>query len=133
MVPVEWVAGFVEGEGSFTSHANYNHTTRNGDPIYYRTYVPTFQVAQKEAQPLYLIAEFFATKGVRGKVVHRNNNTGGAHEYRVIGAKNCLLVASILYDHMYSDRKRRQLEDWVQTIMLWQRGGTRVDAKGEYR
>ena len=126
MVPVEWVAGFVEGEGTFTKHANYNHTTRNGVPIYYRTFVPTFQVSQKEAQPLDLIASFFAEKGVRGKVVFRTNASGGAHEYRVIGAKNCLLVASSLYDHMHSERKKLQLRDWVTEIMCRQREGTKV-------
>jgi len=127
VVPVEWVAGFVEGEGTFTRHAHWNHTTKDGQTVYYRTYVPTFQVSQKEEQPLLLIAEFFTSQGVRGRTWHRNNQYGGAYEYRSLGAKNCLRIAETLYDHMHSDRKKTQLETWIRTILLYQRVGTRVD------
>lgn len=116
MIPVEWVAGFVEGEGTFTMHGHYNNTTRKGQKVYYKTVVPTFQVSQKERQPLDLIERFFTPKGVRGRVWHRNNRWGGAFEYRVLGRKNCELVASILRPHMHSDRKRGQLDQWLLDI-----------------
>jgi hypothetical protein len=116
LVPVEWMAGFVEGEGTFTMHSHQNHTTVKGERWYYKTVVPTFQVAQKERQPLDLIEAFFTSHGVRGKVSFRTNPHGGAHEYRSLGRYNCELIASILMDHMHSDRKIGQMMQWLQNI-----------------
>jgi hypothetical protein len=114
LVPVAWVAGFVEGEGTFTCHQHHNNTTRGGKRVYYASYVPTFQVSQKERQPLDLIASFFESKGVRGRVWFRSNKYGGAFEYRSLGLKNGKIIFEVLQPHMHSLRKLAQMQKWIE-------------------
>ncbi len=109
MLPVEWIAGFSEGEATWTIHQHWNHTTKAGEPVYYKIPMLTFQVSQKERQPLDLIEVFFTFYGVKGKVYIRNNNHGGAFEYRTVGCANVHKVSRLLAPHMHSERKIKQM------------------------
>lgn len=108
LVPVEWIAGFAEGEGTWTIHSHWNHTTVKGEFAYYKIPMLTFQVSQKERQPLDLIASFFADKDIVGKVYERKSGLG-SFEWRTVGCANVHKVSKLLEPYMFSNRKRAQM------------------------
>jgi hypothetical protein len=120
---LDWIAGFTEGEGTFTFHQHYNNTTVNGERVYYFNPMPTFQISQKHREVLDEICAYFEEKGIHGKVYHRNYTKGngeGAWEYRVVGKDNCLKVAKLLTPFMHVPHKIKQAEGWIRKILMIQ-------------
>lgn len=90
-LPVEWVAGFVEGEGYFGWNGSGYRMT----------------VSQKETQPLELIQQFFLSHGIESRIYQHKKTL--CHTLYVSGRVRCRKIRDLLLPHMHSERKRAQL------------------------
>jgi len=120
---LDWIVGFAEGEGTFV-HCVGNAQSWKKHPI--------FAISQKEAQPLYLIAEALKAYGIHGKV-YDYEESSGASKYVVSNVQGCRRVAELFHPLMHSERKKKQLEDWLMQIVLWEREGQTPLPNGQQR
>ena len=124
MLRDDWVVGFTEGEGTFTVHAHWNHTTRDGVSVRYKIDSPTFQVSQKLREVCDGFREFFGF----GRVDYRANSD--SWEYRVIGYKNCRKVALFFEGRLVLQKRREQFNSWCEQHNLLD--DSRFDSQGRY-
>jgi hypothetical protein len=98
----DWVAGFVEGEGTFS-----------GSMRAYDYFQPNFSVYQKDRIVLELVQAFFQANGIEGKIYLGTNN---CHTYNVSGKARCRKVYELLRPHMHAPVKIAQAEAWYEKI-----------------
>ena len=124
MLNADWVVGFTEGEGTFTVHAHWNHTTRDGMTVQYRIDSPTFQVAQKGREVCDLLVEFFGF----GFVNYRAQSD--SWEYRVIGYEKCRRIALFFRGRLVLEKRRLQFDKWCTMGLL---DDSKFDSNGRYK
>ena len=88
----DWLIGFIEAEGSFTSMGN-------------NTY-PEFSISQDEKEILDRIQEFFGC----GKVAKTGNKV--AWQLRITGRDDCQKVRMFCEGKLQLEKRRIQFEDW---------------------
>src|SRR5215469_15661162 len=103
MITIEWLAGFAEGEGCWTVHQHYNHTSKNGQRVYYKQMMLTFSIGQKERQVLDLIPPLLEAHGVHSKVYPKAQHY--AYELRVVGCANVHKLTELVLPYMHSQKK----------------------------
>ena len=90
-----WLAGFVDGEGTFATKMN--------DPNYTNGFL-TFIVAQKEKAIMNKIYKYLN--------FGRLKSTKKIWYFRVNGYAKCKFIYDILYDKIATNNKKRQLKIW---------------------
>jgi len=101
----EWIAGFIDGEGSF-SRSSYE--TKAG-----KVYYPTFSVEQADEGILNQIQAFFGAGTVTKR--KKNENSLGkldTWEFRLSYAK-CEYVANLMRKYGANGRGKEKFEKWV--------------------
>lgn len=86
-ISVEWIAGFIEGEGYF-GHGSTNGCIR-------------ISVAQMDRTPLDEIDQFFTALGVKGRVYFHKNTGRGIYMYQT----------QTLLPHLRTPKKLAQIEE----------------------
>lgn len=122
-ITLDWLIGFTEGEGCFTSLGKYNNTTLNGKRWYYRRFQPQFLIAQKGRQVLDDIVIFLkkydivANVWLKKNYQHKEDERYQNHELRVCGFKNCKKIIKLFNNNLRVDYKRKQFEKWKREIL----------------
>ena len=100
---LDWVMGFIEGEGCFT------HSRKN---TYYQSF--SLIISQKERESLDRINEFF---GGWGHVKLLPNKTGGCHN--LIFNRHTLLrdLALIIAPKFRTKKKKKQFDEWYNLLI----------------
>jgi hypothetical protein len=114
-INLDWLVGFIEGEGCFTCLSKFNNTTFQGKRWYYKKYQPQFLIAQKGRQVLDKIVKFLSKYKVKARVWLKQTGKDN-YELRVCGYDNCLKIINLLEGRFQVDYKREQFEKWKLKI-----------------
>jgi hypothetical protein len=118
---ISYVAGFIEGEGSFCA-------VRNG------TY-PRLQVGQNNRVPLDEIAKFLQELGIKATVYSSRNNGWNTDLFFTLvisGKKHCRALYTLLLPEMHHPGKIAQMKerwtctqrpDYSRSVQYWIRTG----------
>lgn len=104
----DWVIGFVEGEGCFTSSADSRVNIRS----------PRFAVYQKEKEILERIRAFFGFGSVCKRFT-RHPTTGKKNEgwtYKVDAYGEILRLRDFFEGRLQSGAKKKQFEEWKKIV-----------------
>jgi len=106
MLDVQWAAGFIEGEGSFSGSWRPKPNNRE----YFQ---PTFCVAQKDRQIIDELVELFEVHQIRVYVTF----SGSVWRLIVNNFISCMNVYNLLRPYMHVQYKINQIELWRENLM----------------
>ncbi len=110
---IQWIVGFVDGEGNFHISINRNMEVTHGIQV-----KPEFSVVQHErdVQVLYALKKYFQC----GKV---DRNHGERYAFRVRGQKNLRdRILPFFERHKLKTKKRIDFEKFRDVILMMERG-----------
>lgn len=107
---LDWVVGFVEGEGCFT---HMRQTPKSNSKLRECKVYPSFSVSQKDRPILDQLKAFF---GFGSVCLHRGKYP--THLFSVGGHKRCSLVASVVNNRLRVPYKREQFYSWCRRFQL---------------
>lgn len=109
-IKTDWIIGFWEGDGSFSSFEN-QRTTPTTPPVRY----PQARLNQSEYEILEKTRLFFNDLGITGKVVPDLGNpraTRPHYQYAVSGQESFILLANLFNGRLKSTLKQEQFREW---------------------
>ena len=109
---VQWVVGFVDGEGCFHVAINKNETTKSGIQIQ-----PEFSVVQhqRDIQILYALKKYFQCGQVR-------QNHGERYMFRVRGHANLRdRILPFFEKHKLKTKKRIDFEKFREVVRMMEK------------
>ena len=105
---LDWIAGFIEGEGGFSCSVN-----KRGSIL------TELHIAQNSPEMLLAIQDFFNERGISGKVYPVAKDSTGVptcYVYKIFRQHHFLVAAKLLTPHLRSTSKRVQLGLALETL-----------------
>lgn len=100
MLPIEWVAGFIEGEGSFTG----SQRTKN----YFQ---PNFSLYQKDEAILLKVQAFLASHEIDSQIYVGTNK---CYTLSINAIWRCRMLYELIRPHMHAPIKIAQADTWIK-------------------
>jgi hypothetical protein len=112
MVSLDWLVGFIEGEGCFSMCVEENTNTSGSFQVHYGLIV-----AQKEVEVLHKIKEFLAYNDIQSKIYSKDNQTATLN---IRGLLNCIKIGNLLSQVEWHSKKYKDFLRFKEIVDLVQ-------------
>lgn len=114
-LPIEWVTGFIEGEGSFTGTVDKR----------WDRFAPRVVVYQNNEDILRQVQDFFLQYGLQFKLAFKEQSKSSfrtdvayIHYLYIAGSQRCIAVYDLIRPHMHHPDKIIQADTWRAKIIV---------------